>query len=83
MLPVVSVYSNVVIYRVGAVAAESFIIIKKEIVAISVGKDTKKIHICKKCVKKKRCYACWRESCDVSGTTSLCAGSIGMMNQEQ
>ena len=38
----VSVYSNVVIYRVGAVAAESFIIIKKEIVAISVGKDTKK-----------------------------------------
>lgn len=64
-------------------AAESFIIIKKEIVAISLGKDTKKnTHLQEMC-PKKRCYACWRESCDVSGTTSLCAGSIGMMNQEQ
>lgn len=78
----VSVYSDVVIYRVGAVAAESFII-KKEIVAISVGKDTKKnTHLQEMC-QKKRCYACWRESNDASGTTSLCAESIGVMNQEQ
>ena len=53
MLPVVSVYSDVVIYRVGAMAAESFIIIKKEIVAISVGKDTKKnTHLQEMCQKK-------------------------------
>lgn len=40
-------------------AAESFVIIKKEKVAFSVGKDTKKNTHLQEMGQKKRCYACW------------------------